>query len=61
MRGTEDWIPPTHAKLTPEQVREIRKVTDTSTANIYELAFEYSVWPSTIQNVIKFKTWKHIK
>ena len=46
---------------TPEQVREIRKATDTTTANIYELAFEYSVWPSTIQNVIKFKTWKHIK
>ena len=61
IRGPDDWIPPVHAKLTPEQVREIRKATDTSAANIYELAFEYSVWPSTIQNVIKFKTWKHIK
>ena len=61
MRGTDDWIPPVNAKLTPDQVRDIRKATNTTTANIYELAFEYSVWPSTIQNVIKFKTWKHIK
>ena len=60
IRGTESFPYP-NAKLTPEQVREIRKAKDTTTANIYELAFDYSVWPSTIQNVIKFKTWKHIK
>jgi hypothetical protein len=45
-----------HAKLTAEQVREIKVSTKTQT----ELAQEYSVCRATIWDILHNKTWKHI-
>ena len=47
----------TQAKLTPEQVLEIRERTD---KNQYELAQEYSVARQHISAIINRHKWRHI-
>ena len=46
-----------HAKLTAEQVLEIRKRTD---KNQTELGLEYGVLQTTISRIIQRKLWTHI-
>lgn len=47
-----------HAKLTEEQVREIR---NQSTSSYIGLAVKYGVTPSCISSIMRRKTWKHVK
>ncbi len=52
-----------NAKLTEEQVREIRAkyVYNSRTASIYVLAKEYGVGKTEINNIINNKLWKHVE
>jgi len=46
------------AKLTQDDVRDIRQRSASGTATQAQLAREYGVWRSTIRNVTDGKTWK---
>jgi ribosome-binding protein aMBF1 (putative translation factor) len=48
----------TSRELTEDKVRYIRKNAETSNS---ELSKKFKVDPSTIRDVKKFKTWKHVK
>lgn len=59
-RGTRN----SHAKLTDDQVREIRrsfKKKNLRVGNGRELARQYGVGQSTISYIVLGKTWRHIK
>tara|TARA_B100001029_G_C14981951_1_gene406552 strand:+ start:294 stop:608 length:315 start_codon:yes stop_codon:yes gene_type:complete len=58
IRGTED-CPYPNAKLTISDVIAIRKNEENLTS--WELACDYGVETRAIEDLIKFKTWKHIK
>jgi len=49
------------AKLKEEQVREIRALYESGGISPTELAKKYNVSPRTIRDIIKFKSWKHVK
>lgn len=46
------------AKLTWEQVRQIRLIGSLSSKSYREIALEFSVTPETISNIIRGLTWK---
>lgn len=48
------------AKLTVEQVREIRRKGKTKLVSVRQLATEYQVTPTNIRDIIKGKIWSHI-
>lgn len=55
--GENHWL----SKLNPQKVKQIRKY---YSGNIYtqiELCKMYSLSPCTINNVVHFKSWKHVK
>ena len=58
IRGTESFPYP-NAKLTVSDVKAIRKNEENLTS--WELACDYGVETRAIDDLIKFKTWKHIK
>ena len=58
VRGTEDFPYP-NAKLTVSDVINIRKNEENLTS--WELACDYGVETRAIEDLMKRKTWKHIK
>jgi hypothetical protein len=48
------------AKLTEENVRHIRNKYCPGKTTSYDLAKEFNVSPTTIQAILKHKTWRHI-
>jgi len=65
---TPDYVPKTRghgemhmsAKLTEEQVREIRQAHAAGTMSIRALARHYGVDRNAIKCVVTYKTWKHV-
>ena len=60
----------THSKLTPAEVQEIRKAKEnrldlmahiSETLSNSALAEKYGVHPRTIEKVLSYETWSHIK
>lgn len=49
------------AKLTEEQVREIRRTYHNGTASTYELSKVYKIDPSNVFRIINREYWKHVK
>lgn len=54
--GERNW----HAKLTEDDVRTIRLTPANDLAAIRVLAQHHDVHPTTISNIIKRKTWRHL-
>ncbi len=50
-----------NSKLKEQDVIEIRKIYDKKTLNQYKLAEKYEVSQSVIHDILKYKSWKHIK
>ncbi len=50
-----------HAKLNNHKVVEIRNRYERGGVSCKTLASEYGVFKTTIQGVVSFKTWKHVK
>lgn len=50
------------AKLTEEQVREIRRLhaEDKVKNNTYELSYQFDVEQGHISNIVNRKSWKHL-
>lgn len=50
----------TNAKLTEQQVTEIRRAYAAGDGNQYELAEKYGVSQAAIGSVLRNKTWRHV-
>ena len=50
-----------HAKLTEDQVREIRERYSKGNITQTELAKEYPIGPSSVSHIITGFTWKHVR
>lgn len=48
------------SKLTENQVKEIRQKYIKGIRGCYNMAKEYSVVPTTISDIVNYRTWKHI-
>jgi hypothetical protein len=48
------------AKLTEEQVIEMRKLRETGEWSYWQLGRKYHIKPATARNICKRKAWKHI-
>lgn len=48
------------AKLTEEQVIEMRRLRDEEQYSFWQLAKKYGIKPATARNICKRKAWKHI-
>lgn len=49
------------AKLTPEDVREIRRIYRSGEMNQPELAKKYGVGTATVNRLISRETWRHLE
>lgn len=49
------------AKLTEDQVREIRKRIESGAISMRALSFEYGISDTTVRLIIKRKLWKHVR
>lgn len=58
---TKENIRYTNAKLTTDQVKEIRFLYETTNTSLTELSKKYNVSAGTISNVVYYKTYKNIK